>query len=451
MVRAGVARVALELPLKIPLMGYGARQGLAESVHDPLHARALYLESDGRALVVTLDVCLLAVPQARALRERVAARTGLPVSAVWVAATHTHSGPETGIADVLAGRPKPDWVAPLEDAAVRAAAVARAAAAPARLGLGRAETAIGRNRRAPGGAVDRELVVLRVDDAAGAPRAVAFVHGTHPTVLGHENLAFSADWPGEAMRAVEAAFPGATALFLLGGHGDVDPRTRGLQDLAVAGQSAGAGFDAVRVLGGEAGRAVAGAARAIATRDDVPVRAASVRRRLAVQGADAGPAGLARRAEAAARAVGLDPRGPVRVSQVLAREREGTEGLPVEAVRDRLAQVRLFVRDRTAARVAGGAHPEVEAQVLRLGDAAWLGVPAEADAALSLAWKAAQPPGSALCSIVGGWLRYLPHPDRFREARAHHHYEVLMATLEPGAGAALLEAGAAAARETGGP
>jgi hypothetical protein len=95
--------------------------------------------------------------------------------------------------------------------------------------------------------------------------------------------------------------------------------------------------------------------------------------------------------------------------------------------------------------MAGGLRPAVEVRVLRLGDARWLGLPAEATAELGLAWKSGRAAGSALLSNVAGWLRYLPHPDRFRAPHGHHHYEVLTSTLEPVAAERLLAAGAALA------
>jgi hypothetical protein len=449
--RAGAAEVRLELPLGIPMMGYGARTGRASDEHDPLHVRALLLEGGGRVLLVQLEVCLLAVPQAEALADRIARATGLDRSEVWIAATHTHSGPETGAAESLAGAPLPDWVGPIHDAAEAAARAALHAVVPARAGLAVGSVEIGRNRREAGGALDREVVVLRVDATeprGGGPLAVAFVHGTHPTVLGHENLAWSADWPGAAAARIREAFPSTVPLFLLGAHGDVDPRTRGIQDLAVSGQSVGAGFEACTTLGREVGDVVLAAAERATLREDFAVEPRSARVALAIHGgvdAAAAERALEAREADAARALGLDPGEPLRVSHALALESERTAGLSPEERRERLARVRLFVRDRTAARVAGGRHPEVEVRLLRLGEALWLGLPAEATAELGLAWKSGRPPGSALLSNVGGWLRYLPHPDRFRAAHAHHHYEVLMSTFEPAAGLRLLEAGAALA------
>ena len=399
-------------------------------------------------LLLQLEVCLLAVPHAEALVERLAGATGLAAEEIWVATTHTHSGPETGAAASLAGDAPPEWMMPIHAAAEEVARAAMAGAVPARAGFGRGEATIGRNRREPGGAVDPSVVVLRVDAEAGGTIAVAYVHGTHPTVLGHENLEWSADWPGASAERVREAFPDAVPIFLLGAHADVDPRTRGIQDLSIAGQSVGAGFAACETLGREVGEAVVSAAQGATLGGSFAVAARLERIRIPIHdGADdaARKASLAARARDASMALGLDPAEPLRVSQAYALEQERTAGLPPDEVRERVARVRLFVRDRTAARVAGAVVPEVAVRVLRLGDASWLGLPAEVTAELGLAWKAGRAEGSALLSNVGGWLRYLPHPDRFRAANGHHHYEVLNSTLEPGASLRLLAAGASLA------
>jgi hypothetical protein len=105
------------------MMGYGARDGVAQSQHDPLYARAVYLESgEARLLWIQCDLCLMSPTQAAGLRERVAERTGLAPGCVLVGCIHTHSGPETGLLEQLLGRPAPGHVRPLFDAIVEAGA-----------------------------------------------------------------------------------------------------------------------------------------------------------------------------------------------------------------------------------------------------------------------------------------------------------------------------------------
>ncbi len=428
------------------MMGYGARTGSAVGTRDPLYARALYLSEQCECIWIELDVCLLAPSQAEAIRARLAERTGVPARRVLVACTHTHSGPETGLFAALARAPTPRSAARLLDAAVEAGARARAAAAPARLGVGRAEAHIGRNRRIADGPVDPEILVVRIDRADGGPLAVLYAYGCHPTVLGHENLRYSADWPGAASRAIEAALPGALGCFALGAHGDVDPRTRGLQDLAIANQSLGARDDEMEALGRDVGEAVAHAAAGLATDSDAPVRCGTTSLVLPVHGAAAGAdahaAELAAGRLRALAALDLDPALDLSVGAWFQRIGERTASLPADEARPRIAAVRAYLRDRTAPFFAGGLAPSVSLQVLRLGPAVFLALPAEATVDVGLDWKGrlAGAPGTVL-SIANGWLRYLPHPRNYAEPEAGRHYEILMSTLVPDAATRLLDAG----------
>ena len=449
---AGVATVPLDPPLGVEMMGYGARTGRARERHDPLGARACYLRSTSDdLLVVELDVCLIAPSQADALRREVGRKTGVARDRILVGSIHTHSGPDTGFAALLAGREAPAFVSGLFDAALRAAEAAFASAASARLGLARAEARIGRNRRRADGPLDPEVLVARIDRDDGRPLAVLFVHGCHPTALGHENLAYSADWPWAARDEIESALPGATALFLLGAHADVDPRTRGLLDLAIPNQSVGVGFDEVERLGREIGRAVAEAAAGAATSASAPVGAASTRMAIPVHGGDL-EAGyeewLSGTRSAALAALDLPSDAKLRTADFYRLERERTQGLEAGERRERIARVRRHLRDRTAPRFAFARVPEVETQVLRLGDALLLGLPLEPTVDVGLDWKAriAPSPGAVL-GIANGWMRYLPHPRNFAEPDAHMKYEILQSTLVPDAAALLLDAGQGLAKE----
>jgi hypothetical protein len=267
-------------------------------------------------------------------------------------------------------------------------------------------------------------------------------------VLGHENLDYSADWPGAASRAIEAALPGATALFALGAHADVDPRTRGLLDFAVEGQSAGESFAVMEALGREVGDAVAGAAGAIRTTADAPVAAGARALVLPVHGADrdagAREALLEDARRRALEALDLRADADPGVGELFAMTHARTRHLPRDEARRRIAVARRYLRDRTAPRFAGALAPRVEAQLLRLGDAWLLGLPAEATVDVGLDWKArlAGAPG-AVVSIANGWYRYLPHPRTFAEPDADLRYEIAMSTFVPDAAARLLDAGSA--------
>jgi hypothetical protein len=430
---AGTSAVRLPAEPGTPMMGYGARQGVAKGEHDPLFARALYLRGPSEVLLVECDLCLVAPVQAGEVRERIAAATGVPRERILMGCIHTHSGPDTGLRALLTGGHPPEHVAGILDAAVRAGREAFARAAPARLGTGHTEVRIGRNRRLADGPLDPTVLIVRIDRADGKPLAVFYVHGCHPTALGHENLLYSADWPWAAGQAIAAELPGANPIFALGAHADVDPRTRGLLDLAIADQSVGVDFAETEALGGELGRAVAQAALAIETTPDAPVGARAGALRLSVHRETS-----EERATALA-ALDLPADAEVSTATLFELERERTAHLPAEERRERIARVRLYLRNRTARRFAFGEEPEVEAQVLRLGAARLAAFPAEPTVDVGLDWKErVGARHAAVLGIANGWLRYLPHPRNFEEPLAHQKYEILQSTFLPDAGERLL-------------
>jgi hypothetical protein len=440
---AGVASVRFDAPIGAEMMGYGARTASAASSHDPLTVRGIYLRGGSELMWLECDVCLFAPAQTDALRARIAARIGLPVERILLGSIHTHSGPDTGFGALLAGGSAPAYVEAIFEAAVLCAARARDSAAPAKLGLSRAEARIGRNRRLADGPLDAGVLVARVDAADGTPRAVLFVHGCHPTALGHDNLAYSADWPWAARERIEAAFPGVTAIFALGAHADVDPRTRGLLDLAIPGQSLGVGFDEVEALGRELGDAVVDAAARAETVPDVVIDAASRRIPIPVHGLAEGEVAYREalelsRAEAH-RALDLAPDDRLSTMDLFRLEHERTRDFPPAERRERIARVRLHLRDRTAPRFAFAREPRVETQVLRIGEALLLGLPLEPTVNVGLDWqRRAGGPGSVV-GIANGWIRYLPHAEDYLDPEAHLKYEILQSTLVPEAASRLLD------------
>jgi hypothetical protein len=264
--QAGAARVTLEVPTGAPLAGYGAlaRRLLwpdvlgrhahtfwfkpAQGERDPLAARALVLEADGRT-VAWVAVDLIAVDAAfttdvaRQLRS-----AGLRPAALIVSASHTHSGPGAFVDSAVLG-----WLAldrldvtvreRLVDGVVTAVRQAAAALRPARVAA--ASVAVpGVVSSRLGRPLDREMVILSVVSAEGAPVSLVWNYAIHGTTLGPRNLRLSADVMGEASRRLEQA-TGAPALFVNGAVGDVSPARHGEQaaadlgaELAAAAQGA---------------------------------------------------------------------------------------------------------------------------------------------------------------------------------------------------------------------
>jgi neutral ceramidase len=224
---------------KVPMAGYGARQGKPSTgVHDPIHAKVLVLQ-DGATRIALVTADLRSVtPQ---LKQQILDKTrdlSLSEENLMLAGSHNHSGP--------AIFPEPFWqfqfgihdpavVEAMSDSIAKALREAAANLAPARIGFAQElQPQFTRNRRWTYNTQAREaagetpcitprLSVMRIEGEDGAVRAVIAHYATHPTILGADNFEISAEWPGVLQRQVEAAFPGAIALYLNGAEGDQAP------------------------------------------------------------------------------------------------------------------------------------------------------------------------------------------------------------------------------------
>src|SRR5262249_41054976 len=118
--------------------------------------------------------------------------------------------------------PKDSYVARLEQKLGDVILEAAKALQPARLGVASKQVPFNRNRhtKLPDKPVDRELLVLRVEDGTGKPIAHAVNFAAHPTMHPASVLQFSADYPG-AMADVVEKDTGVPCLFLQGAAGDL--------------------------------------------------------------------------------------------------------------------------------------------------------------------------------------------------------------------------------------
>lgn len=217
----GLGETDITPPLGVDLCGYGFYLGRqAECVWDRLKARAIFLRrGEGAAVIVSCDLIGLGIGDADALRDEIARKLGLSRAAVMLTFTHTHSGPATARLPGL-GEPDEAYLARLRRLVVRAAKKAAADARPARTAWA-IETIepIGYNRRTMDFAgLDADIKTIIMD--RGGDRIHLWSYACHGVVLGPKpNI--SADWPGAAARALEAA--GRRGIFLQGFCGDVDP------------------------------------------------------------------------------------------------------------------------------------------------------------------------------------------------------------------------------------
>jgi neutral ceramidase len=238
--QAGVYRVDITPPVGISMVGYYARDGVSQGVERPLTATALVLATESAKIaIVSCDLIFIQSPDVDEIRRDIAAAIGTEWTHVLINCSHTHCGPtlpsfmREGDGQ---GIMQANYVANLKRLLPGCAAAANHSLRPARVGSGIGAALIGINRREkdadgriflgenPGGPMDPDVGVVRIDDREGRPIAMLFSYGCHTVTMGPRCLMLTPDFPGPARELIERA-TGAKALYLQAAAGDINPIT----------------------------------------------------------------------------------------------------------------------------------------------------------------------------------------------------------------------------------
>jgi len=410
--RAG-AFAADVTPQRFPLnMPGGFSANLAESAHDPLHARALVLD-DGKTTLATVVVDNLGLdPSLIVEAKRIASqKTGIPVEKILVSSTHTHSAPSSGRGKE--GSPEAAYRQRLLDGIVESIVKAHEMRRPAAAGAGGhplPEEVFNRRwylksgkmtpnpfgkmdevRMNPGtdpntidrpaGPTDPDFLVLSIQNekrqqiALYASYALHYVGATPPKQV-------SADYFGEFARLLPSRLRGdgtMVAMLANGASGDINnipfTMTRPPRET----------FEQVRIVAQKAADAAWFAHRAIASHDPAP-KLGMVERQVELR--------FRRPAEediAAARKV------------LGATVKEEIEALP------RLAQ--HYAASVLAAAERAEETITVPVQAIRVGDLAICGLPFEVLVEIGLELREKSPFGETMViGLANGRHGYLPNP-----------------------------------------
>lgn len=452
----GVASVDITPSYPVLQGGFGQRTTPSEGVLDPVMAKALHLRVGatggsvvpGGLLLVTADLICMPAAVADPVAAAISARTGLDPARICISASHTHSGPLPADGGGAAGveRYHRELVDALIDVGVRAVDSVR----PVRVGWanGRVDVLLNRRTRGTPNHVDDRVPVLRVvDDADGRDLAVLFGVGCHPVTLGWDNPSISADFPGVAQRAVEAARPGITAMFVNGTEGNVVPVTSPNRDaLDPRGYAGGTLADTHRIgtaLAEEVLRVLPG----IAVDPYVAVDAVREDLLLTPRNAELDLEAAARRLAAAdavlAEALGpdFDVRAAGHLWALASRHVVDTD---CDEVTMRRLMVACCEHLGLRMRIARGprlAPVRVPVQVLRIGGLELLALPGEVLVEVGDAWRErAGHDGAHIVGLANAHLRYLPHPGHFDEPEAAVRYETITAGLDASGMSGVLDA-----------
>lgn len=225
--RAGAARVDaspqqrhLEADVYLGGFGVGPQPSRrATGNHDGVTARALAVATDGEPVVLAaLDLPGLGNRQQRAIRERVAAATGVAPDRVLVGVTHTHAGPD--FQGLWGGVPE-SYRSFLVERTSRAVTRAVDGLEPARAFVGSVDAQeLASNRRIDDYGTVSTLTALQFRAARGGDTVGTVVnYAAHPTVIGSGNQLVATDFVGPLERTVEAAH-GGVAVYNNGAIGD---------------------------------------------------------------------------------------------------------------------------------------------------------------------------------------------------------------------------------------
>jgi neutral ceramidase len=426
MLTAGLAKVCITPPPGVPLAGFAARQGNASGVHDHLFARACVVEQDGRALAfVSVDVLALDARFVRDVRRAVQNRTGIAPEGLLLAATHTHAGPVTIRTFVNPGESlDAGYMERLAAAIEQCVTEAWQSRRPARIGVGTGRAdGIGVNRRTPDKRpIDDQVALVRVDDEQGRTRGVIINYACHPTVLGPDNLLVTGDFPSFTIDEVERRLgPGSLALFINGTQGNISVgHSSELSAIGII--TPGRTFERAAEIGVALGRAALDALPHVTTASSATLKSVSTSVDLPLK-SYAGASQTAAILEAAARRVEDLVNGDASADDV---------------ARARSEQLYASIRNFFAAearRLTDG-HLPIELQGLRLGDAAFVAVPAEVFVEIGLRIKRETTHQTFICGVTNGYIGYLPD----RPAYAAGGYEVVASMCAEGADDALVRA-----------
>ena len=446
---AGAARVKLEPPVGLAMLGYGNRVGRSVGVHDDLAAQALVL-SDGATTVALVGVDVLALGNriCADICRAISAQSDIAADAILIGATHTHSGPAFNIFATPRADAKPadgrdlDWERALPGKIVSAALNARRHLEPVSIRAASAHFTLGTNRRLMrptgqiqlaanyAGVADADAAVLGVYRADGSALAFVMNYPCHGVVLCEDNLLYSRDWMGFAMNELETAASSADgrrpiSIFMQGATGNIDPRSRG-------------SFEAAEESGRELGRASFEALRHAPAMIESSIACRKVPLKLKLKD----------RAEQIAQAHAC-----VEQTRASLDSHRGGEGYQLKRLRDHQKQSLAALRTLEAAEEQERRDHRVDLArrqmtaaitVLAIGDAAFVGIPGELFVEFGLELK--RNPHFARTFVVGycnDLIGYIPTAAAYPQGG----YEVESARVAPGSGETMVAAATTALAE----
>ena len=239
--KVGFAAVNANPPLGIPVAGYYVPR-YAQGFLDDIMVKTLVLEcSEKKIALISVDNCSIKAELSKPWMEEIEAVTGISKDAIFLSATHTHTGPQIHVS----GNEEDDklisaYASFLGQRIVNCVQLALADSKPGKMGyiFGWAPERVAYIRRYmmkdgttftcppiddPNidhalGELDQRVNVLRFD-REGCETVVLVNYGLHADTTNGDMI--SADWPSWMAKTLDKALDGVKTIFFNGAEGDV--------------------------------------------------------------------------------------------------------------------------------------------------------------------------------------------------------------------------------------
>ncbi|MFM9909371.1 MAG: neutral/alkaline non-lysosomal ceramidase N-terminal domain-containing protein [Chitinophagaceae bacterium] len=208
----GIAEVNYTPEVGMAMAGnYRGNDYASRGIHDSLYARAIVVSNHKgeKAAMVTIDICFTPKESIEMMRAFIASSTTIPAENIMIMSTHTHSGPT---AELSAPKAK-EYLSNAASAVIEA----DKKLLPTSISVGRSrEDRVSHNRRLkckdgsthmcwekfepgfviePWGPIDPELITLSIEQQ-GKPVGTIVNFACHATTLTGNNWLYTADYPG---------------------------------------------------------------------------------------------------------------------------------------------------------------------------------------------------------------------------------------------------------------
>lgn len=396
--RAGFAKADLTPGPGVFLAGYAAREGPAKGFRDPLFAHAMVME-DGEQTLAILNLDLLEVTSelTLALRQRIYEVCGIPSDHVFISATHTHSGPL--VAEWFGQQPERETIELILASSSQAVQEAQRNLEPVQVLRGnKVVPGIAKDRRSLQESPDTSLQVLGFY-AGECLKGCIVNFALHPTILGADNLLYSADYPGYIRSSIAKEHSHCQTLVLNGAAGNINIGYSA--DASALGEVANfRTFAKAKEVGEALAEKALQALKTGTPMQDFKLKVGQIVSPLALKVLPS----LADLEEEIAHL-------------------QGIQKIYRECLRDAIKKLA----------VEGKSELLVELQALRLGETTLLGIPGEPFAEIGLALKEDWPETQVM--VVGytnGYLGYLPTPAIYLEGGYEAETSVFAPTMADG-------------------